>query len=58
MTFVVGYVPTDTQAVGGKQAFWTALDRVVMEVLEQEQLFVSMNANARMGRRGGIGAWE
>ena len=32
VTFVVGYATTDTQSVGGKHAFWTALDRVVKEV--------------------------
>ena len=36
-----------------KNAFWTALERVVKEVLEHEQLFVVMDANARTGRRGG-----
>ena len=40
MTFVVGYAPTDTQSVGKKNAFWTALERVVKEVPEHEQLFV------------------
>ena len=53
MTFVVGYAPTDTQAVGKKNAFWIALDRVVKEVPEHEQLFVLMDVNARTGRRGG-----
>ena len=51
VTFVVGYAPTDTQAVGGKNAFWTALDRVVKEEPEHEQLFVLMETNAPMGRR-------
>ena len=32
VTFVVGYGPTDTQSVGKKHAFWTALERVVKEV--------------------------
>ena len=53
VTFVVGYAPTDTQSVGKKYAFWTALERVVKEVPEHEQLFVLMDANARTGRRGG-----
>ena len=53
MTFVVGYAPTDTQSVGKKNAFWTALERVVKEVSEHEQLFVLIDANARTGRRGG-----
>ena len=53
VTFVVGYAPTDTQSVGKKNAFWTALERVVKEVPEHEQLFVLMDANARTGRRGG-----
>ena len=53
MTFVVGYAPTDTQSVGKKNAFWTALERAVKEVPEHEQLFVLMGANARTGRRGG-----
>ena len=52
-TFVVGYAPTDTQSVGEKNAFWTALERAVKEVPEHEQLFVLMDANARTGRRGG-----
>ena len=53
VTFVVGYAPTNTQAVGRRYAFWTALDRVVKQVPEREQLFVLMNANARTGGRGG-----
>ena len=53
VTFVVGYAPTDTQFVGRKNAFWTALERAVKEVPEHEQLFVLMDANARTGRRGG-----
>ena len=48
-----GDAPTDTQSVGKKNAFWTALERVVKEVPEHEQLFVLMDANARTGRRGG-----
>ena len=52
MTFVVGYAPTDTQCVGKKNAFWTALERVVKVVPEHEQLFVLMDANVRTGRRG------
>ena len=48
MTFIVGYAPTDTQSVGEKQAFWTTL-----QVPEQEQLFMLMDANARTGKRGG-----
>ena len=43
VTFVVGYAPTDTQSVGEKYAFWTALERVVKEVAEHEQLFVLMD---------------
>ena len=53
MTFVVGYAPTDNQSVGSKNAFWTALERVVKEVPEHEQLFVLMDANARTERREG-----
>ena len=53
VTFVVGYAPTDTQSVGKKNASWTALERVVKEVPEHEQLFVLMDANARTGRREG-----
>ena len=52
LTFVVGYAPTDTQYVGKNHAFWTALDRVVKEVPEHEQLFVLMDAYARMVRGG------
>ena len=53
VTFVVGYAPTDTQSLRKKNAFWTALERVVKEVPDHEQLFVLMDANARTGRRGG-----
>ena len=53
VTFAVGYAPTDTQSVGKRHAFWTALERIVKEVPEHEQLFVMMDANARTGRRGG-----
>ena len=53
VTFVVGYAPTDPQSLRKKNAFWTALERVVKEVPEHEQLFVLMDANARTGRRGG-----
>ena len=53
VTFVVEYAPTDTQSLREKNAFWTALERVVKEVPEHQQLFVSMDANARTGRRGG-----
>ena len=53
VAFVVGYAPTDTRSVGKKNAFWTALERVVKEAPEHEQLFVLMDANARTGRRGG-----
>ena len=53
VTFIVGYAPIDTQSVGKKHAFWTALERVVKEVPEHEQLFVLMDANAHTGGRGG-----
>ena len=53
MTFVVGYAPTDTRSVGKKNAFWTALERVVKDVPEHEQLFLLMDANAHTGRREG-----
>ena len=43
------------QTLREKRAFWTALDRVVKEVPEHEQLFVLMDANARTGRRGRCG---
>ena len=39
--------------VGEKYAFWTTLDRVVKEAPEHEQLFVFMDADVRVGRRGG-----
>ena len=42
MTFVVGYAPTDIQSVGKKNALWTALERVVKEMPEHEQLIVLM----------------
>ena len=48
-----GYAPTDTQSAGKKNAFCTALERVVKEVPEHEQLFVLMDANARTRRGGG-----
>ena len=51
VTFVVAYAPTKTQDASDKHAFWTGLDRVVEEVPKHEQLFVLMDANARMGRR-------
>ena len=53
VTFVVGYAPSDTQSLRKKNAFWTALERVVKEVPKHEQLFVLMDANARTGRGGG-----
>ena len=53
VTFIVGYAPTDTQSVGENHAFWTALERVVKEGPEDEQLFVLVDANARTGRKGG-----
>ena len=52
VTFVVGYAPTDTPSVG-KRTLSGALERVVKEVPEHEQLFVLMDANARTGQRGG-----
>ena len=51
MTLIVGYAPTDTKSVG-KRTLSGALERVVKEVPEHEQLFVLMDANARTGRRG------
>ena len=53
VAFVVGYAPTDTQSVGKKHAFWTALERILKQVSEHEQLFVVMDAIARTGWRGG-----
>ena len=53
VTFVVGYASIHTQSVGKKHAFWAVLERVVMEVRENEQLFVLMDANARTGLMGG-----
>ena len=54
VTFVVAYAPTDTQSVGKKHIFWTALERVVKEVPEHEQLFVLMTPTpARDGGEGG-----
>ena len=58
VTFVVGYA-TYTQAVGEKHAFCIALDKVVEEVPELEQLLVLRDANAHSGWKGGRGkAWE
>ena len=53
VTSVVEYVPTDTQAVREKHAFWTDLDRVIKEVPGHEQWFVLLDANARTGRKAG-----
>ena len=51
MAFAVGYASTDTQYLGKKHAFWTALERVIgKEVPEHEQLFVLMDVNARTER--------
>ena len=52
VTFAGGYAPTDTQSLGKKNVFWTALERAMKEVSEHEKLFVLMDANARTGRRG------
>ena len=51
VAFVVAYAPTEPQNANIKHAFRTSLDRVVEEVPKHEQLFVLMDANARMGRR-------
>ena len=51
VTFVVAYVPTETQNANNKHAFWTSLDRVDGDVPKHEQLLVLMDANARTGRR-------
>ena len=58
VTFVVAYVPTETQNTSNKHAFWTSLDRVVEEVPKHEQLFVLMDASARTGRteKGQVGS--
>ena len=58
VTFFVAYAPTETQNARYKHAFWTTLDRAVKEVPRHEQLFVLMDANARIGRRekGGVGS--
>ena len=53
LTFVVGNASTDTQSVGKKKAFWTALERIVKEIPEHKKSFVLMDANARTGRNGG-----
>ena len=54
----MAYSPTETQNASNIHAFKTTLDRVVEEVPQHEQLFVSMDANARTRRRerGGIGS--
>ena len=49
--FVVAYAQTETQNPSNKHAFWTSLDGAVKEVPKHETLFVSMDANARTGRR-------
>ena len=51
VTSFVAFTPTETQNASNKHAFWTNLDRAVEEVPKHEQLFVSMDANARTGRR-------
>ena len=45
MKFVVGYAPTDTQALGKKHAFWIALDRVVEEVHKHGKPLALVDAN-------------
>ena len=42
VTFVVAYAPTESQDSEKKHTFWTALDKVVAEVLAHKQLFVFM----------------
>ena len=56
VTFFVAHAPTQIQNASNKHAFWTTLDRAVKEVPSHEQLFVLMDANARIGRRekGGV----
>ena len=58
VTFFVAYAPTETHNASNKHAFWTTLDRAVKEVRRHEQLFVLVDANARIGRRekGGVGS--
>ena len=51
VTFFVAYAPTETQSASNKHVFWTSLDKAMEEVPRHEQLFVSMDANARTGRR-------
>lgn len=52
--FLVAYGPTKpNRDEGKKREFSTALDGAVKEVTSHELLFVPMDANARMGRRGG-----
>ena len=55
MELVVAYASTYTQTVGKRDAFWTALDRVVKGEPEHEHPFVLMDADARTGRRGAAG---
>ena len=58
MTFVVGYAPTDTQAVGKKHALWTALDGVMKEV-PPARTAVCVNGRQRAhGSEGGRRARE
>ena len=54
-TFVIGYAPTDPQSVGKNNAFWTALERVVKEVPEHEQLLC---VNGRQRTHGSISRAE
>ena len=56
VTFFVVYAPTETHNASNKHAFWTTLDRALIDVPRHEQLFVLMDANARTGRRekGGV----
>ena len=52
VTFFVAYALTERQNASNKNAFWTTLDKAVEEVPPRhEQLFVSMDANARAARR-------
>ena len=56
LTFVVTYALTHTRSVGKTRAFWIALDRVVKEVPEPEQLFVLWTqTRGRDGGKGGSG---
>ena len=58
VTIFVAYAPTETQNASNEHVFWTSLDRAVEEAPKHEQLFVSLDTNARTGRREKGQVWS